>query len=127
MMKVQPQDMDEFEQYAERAASSFVYLTQDALGLEEDIIRRAGSHVGVATGLVTLLRGTYHHVHAHKQWYLPADLCAEKGLDVHAIAEGSMTEQQQRTLADIVYEVAAQAHAHLDEGAKLLSQVQPSQ
>src|SRR3546814_9915901 len=61
MMNAQPQDMAELEQYAERAASSLVYLTQDALGLEEDIIRRAGSHVGVATGLVTLLRGTYHH------------------------------------------------------------------
>jgi phytoene/squalene synthetase len=126
MMNVQPQNMDELEQYAERASSSLIYLTQDAMGLEDDTVRRAGSHVGVATGLVTLLRGTYHHVHANKQWYLPADLCAAKGLDMDSIAHGVVDERQQHALADIVYEVAAQAHAHLDAGAKLLAQVQPS-
>ncbi len=53
--------MDELENYAEFGHSSILYLLLEVLGINNEQIQYAASHLGVSSGIVTLLRGYSHH------------------------------------------------------------------
>lgn len=53
--------MDDLENYAEYGHSSILYLLLEVLGINNDQIQIAASHLGVSSGIVTLLRGYAHH------------------------------------------------------------------
>jgi UDP-N-acetylmuramate-alanine ligase len=53
--------MDDLENYAEFAHSSLLYLLLEVLGINNEQIQISASHVGVSSGIVTLLRGYAHH------------------------------------------------------------------
>ena len=123
--------MDDVELYAERASSSLFYLVQESLQISDEICRQAASHVGVAVGLCTLLRGTPYHIAAHSQTHLPAEILASKGITLQQLLLPAQMQKRtkeeqlslQEGLRDVVYEVAAQAHGHLQQGMGLLTQI----
>jgi NADH dehydrogenase [ubiquinone] 1 alpha subcomplex assembly factor 6 len=57
--------LDELEDFAEHTQSSMLYATLHTLKLtstnEDDNMAHAASHVGVSTGIVTLLRSIAYH------------------------------------------------------------------
>lgn len=56
------EDYNALEDYAEFSHSSIIYLLLEVLGYrEESPLMYAASHVGVASGLATLLRAHPHH------------------------------------------------------------------
>lgn len=48
---------DDLEDYAEKAHSSLIYLILQMMQIGQQDVHYVGSHVGVCTGIVTLLRG----------------------------------------------------------------------
>jgi len=57
----QPDTLDALENYAEEGHSSLHYLVLQSLGVSGEASEYAASHVGVASGLTTMLRGFPHH------------------------------------------------------------------
>ena len=53
--------MDALENYAEFSHSSINYLLLEVLGIHDEQMQYAASHVGVASGITVLLRGFAHH------------------------------------------------------------------
>lgn len=48
---------DDLEDYAEKAHSSLIYLILQMMQINQQDVHYVGSHIGVCTGIVTLLRG----------------------------------------------------------------------
>ena len=57
----QPDTLDALENYAEEGHSSVQYLVLQSLGVQDEASEYAASHVGVASGLTTTLRGFAYH------------------------------------------------------------------
>ncbi len=55
------EDMDALENYAEYSHSSINYLLLEVLGIHDEQMQYIASHVGVASGIMSLLRGFAHH------------------------------------------------------------------
>jgi phytoene synthase len=113
-----PADMAALTAYAEATAASLVHLALQALAADGGAARAAGRHVGIAWGLVGLLRAVPHHARAGRI-YLPADLNRAAGLDVWSLfAKGPVDG-----LAAVVAEVAGAAADHLARGRALAAEV----
>ncbi len=117
---VQPQTMAELEEYAEYTASSLLYLTLESLGVRHPTADHAASHAGKAVGIATLLRGTRFHA-SQQAVYVPLELQRAFKVNVNDILRGPSSPEAAQALADVFYEVAAQAHVHLEHARLLLS------
>lgn len=117
---VQPQTMAELEEYAEYTASSLLYLSLESLGVRHPTADHAASHAGKAVGIATLLRGTRYHA-SQQAVYVPLELQRAFKVNVNDILRGPATPEAAQALADVFYEVAAQAHVHLEHARTLLS------
>ncbi|XP_018618389.2 NADH dehydrogenase (ubiquinone) complex I, assembly factor 6 isoform X1 [Scleropages formosus] len=100
--------LQELESYSENTQSSLLYLLLECLGVRDIQADHAASHVGKAQGIVTCLRATPYHSRRRKV-YLPMDICMLHGASQEDFIRGS-GEQRVR---DVVYDVASQAHVHL--------------
>lgn len=65
--------MYKYFRYAEYTASSLLYLTLEAMGIRDATADHAASHIGKATGIVTILRGTRYHAN-NGTLYIPLDI-----------------------------------------------------
>lgn len=92
-----------------------------AAGVAHRDADHAGSHLGRAVGITTLLRGTAAHA-AARRCYLPVDLCAEARVSQEDVYAGVVSEG----LRDVVHKVASLAKGHLDEARKLAPRLPPS-
>lgn len=118
---VQPQTMAELEEYAECTQSSLLYLALEALGVRHPTADHAASHAGKAVGIATLLRGTRYHA-SQQALYVPLELQRAFKVSANDILRGPpATPEAQQALADVFYEVASQAHVHLEHARTLLS------
>ncbi|KAG6553222.1 hypothetical protein Mapa_004956 [Marchantia paleacea] len=113
-----PVSMAEVERYAENTASVLLYLTLEAAGIRSTAADHAASHIGKATGIGLLLRGTPVHG-SRRRTYIPIDIAAKHGLSQEDIYRG----QNREALADAVHEVASFANAHLVHARGLTSTV----
>src|SRR5262249_34745939 len=77
-----PASLAALEDYAAGTASPLVLLALEALGQRDDAAQAAGREIGIAYALAGLLRAVSFHAQA-RRLYLPADLVAASGLDVH--------------------------------------------
>lgn len=142
-------DLDAMENYAEDTSSSLLYLTLDALQVPRDYnssIYRAASHAGVAIGITTALRGLPYLL-SKGEVRLPQsemiahrlsreDIMASFPVLSPAVVAKSMknagktpdpnafnfTEAQKdkaKDVVDLIYNVASQAHGHLEKSREL--------
>ncbi|XP_057689220.1 NADH dehydrogenase (ubiquinone) complex I, assembly factor 6 isoform X2 [Corythoichthys intestinalis] len=101
-------NLQELESYAENAQSPLFYLLLESLGVKDVHADHAASHVGKAHGIVTCLRAT-PHLSARRRVYLPLDICMLHG----ASQEDFIRRSQEQHVRDVVYDIASQAHIHL--------------
>jgi len=112
--------LDDLEDYAEGAHSSILYLLLQVLGVQSRTADYVASHVGVCSGLATLLRGTAFHA-SKGAIYIPREIAGRVNLVDHVLIKGPQTESEAKALQEAVFDVAAQAHGHLDKARLLLS------
>jgi len=122
---IQPTTMAELEDYAEHTASSLLYLTLESLGVRHQTADHAASHVGKATGITTLLRATKYHA-AQQSLYIPLELQREFKVNVNDILRGPQSPEAIQALSDVFFEVATQAHLHLEHAREMLASTPPS-
>ncbi|XP_061531714.1 NADH dehydrogenase (ubiquinone) complex I, assembly factor 6 isoform X3 [Phycodurus eques] len=101
-------NLQELESYAENAQSPLLYLLLESLGVKDVHADHAASHVGKAHGIVTCLRATPHHS-GRRRVYLPLDICMLHGVS----QEDFIRRSREQDVRDVVYDVASQAHVHL--------------
>ena len=120
----QPQTLDQLEDYAEHGHSSILYLILESLGIQDKSAEYAASHIGVSSGIATILRGFPHHI-SYGKVYIPRDIQESKILRLKSIFQGPDSDDQAKALRDCVFEVASQANGHLEKGKELQLQCDP--
>ncbi|XP_034409122.1 NADH dehydrogenase (ubiquinone) complex I, assembly factor 6 isoform X2 [Cyclopterus lumpus] len=98
--------------------SSLVYLLLECLGLRNVHADHAASHIGKAQGIVTCLRATPYHS-SRRKVYLPMDVCMLHGASQEDFIRGS----REQKVRDVVYDIASQAHVHLQHARSFSSNV----
>ncbi|XP_048363936.1 NADH dehydrogenase (ubiquinone) complex I, assembly factor 6 [Sphaerodactylus townsendi] len=102
-------NINELETYAENTQSSLLYLTLETLGVKDIHSDHAASHIGKAQGIVTCLRATPYHASKGKV-FLPMDICM-----LHNVSqEDFIRHKQEQKVKDVIYDLASQAHVHLE-------------
>uniref|UniRef100_A0A670KEE0 NADH:ubiquinone oxidoreductase complex assembly factor 6 n=1 Tax=Podarcis muralis TaxID=64176 RepID=A0A670KEE0_PODMU len=102
-------DIGELEAYAENTQSAILYLTLEMLGVKDLHADHAASHIGKAQGIVTCLRATPFHASRGKV-FLPMDICMLHGVS----QEDFIRRNQEKKMRDVIYDIASQAHVHLE-------------
>ncbi|KAJ7985496.1 hypothetical protein DPEC_G00352630 [Dallia pectoralis] len=101
-------NLQELEAYSENTQSSLLYLLLESLGVKDVHADHAASHIGKAQGIVTCLRATPYHS-SRRKVYLPMDICILHGASQEDFIRGS----REQNVRDVVYDIASQAHVHL--------------
>lgn len=155
----QPESLDDLENYAEHGHSSILYALLETMDIRDEEANFMASHVGVASGLTTLLRGFPHHTSkvcgpthtycnyisphvltrnlsllhfpppthplpphdSQRQIYIPAETMRKHALTAGQLLSASpqRTVEVQTALQNCVFDVASQAHGHLDRAREL--------
>ncbi|KAM4568656.1 NADH dehydrogenase (ubiquinone) complex I, assembly factor 6 [Fundulus diaphanus] len=102
-------NLQELEKYSENTQSSLLYLLLECLGVKNVHADHAASHIGKAQGIVTCLRATPYHS-SRRKVYLPMDICMLHGASQEDFIRGS----REKNVRDVVYDIASQAHVHLE-------------
>ncbi|CAG8519717.1 682_t:CDS:2 [Ambispora gerdemannii] len=110
----------DLESYGENIASCLLYLQLELLGIKNIQADHAASHIGKATGIVTILRA-FPYLVSKKRMYLPADTMAKFKISEEAIFREGPTV---KGLDDAVFEVATIAHDHLLTARSFLPDIQ---
>ncbi|XP_065524697.1 NADH dehydrogenase (ubiquinone) complex I, assembly factor 6 isoform X2 [Lathamus discolor] len=105
-------NIQELEKYAENTQSALLYLTLEMLGVRNVNADHAASHIGKAQGIVTCLRATPYHCTRQKV-FLPMDICMLHGVSQEDFIRG----KQEKNVRDVIYDIASQAHIHLEHVA----------
>jgi len=123
--------MVELEKFGEATASSLLYLSLECGNIRDSAAEHAASHLGKALAITTFLRGTPQNALKRKA-YLPLQALAHKELPLEKVfrhfdpdAENLDTDEEQQ-LADVVFEVASVAKAHIQTARNLASSVPPA-
>ena len=103
-----PANLGALVDYAEGTSSTLVLLALEALGSREPEAIEAGRQVGIAWALVGLMRAVPFHARA-RRLYLPADMCAEAGLDIGELFELRTSPQA----CAVIERLAQTARRHL--------------
>jgi len=112
---------DDLENYAELAHSSLAYLLLELLGLKEDMeLQYAASHIGVSTGLISLLRSYPYHA-SMGVCYFPHSLLQQFQMKENTAIRGPpTTPEEKKQFEDITHDMASQAYAHINTGKQQL-------
>ncbi|WAR18239.1 NDUF6-like protein [Mya arenaria] len=100
--------LKEVEDAAENTVSSLNYLLLQSAGVADLNADHAASHLGRCQGLVTLLRATHYHASRNKV-YIPTELLLKHNVSQEQIYRQSNEDNVQ----DLIYDIASQAHIHL--------------
>ncbi|XP_028836457.1 NADH dehydrogenase (ubiquinone) complex I, assembly factor 6 isoform X2 [Denticeps clupeoides] len=111
-------NLQELETYAEQVQSSLLYLLLETLGVRDVHADHAASHIGKAQGIVTCLRATPFHSR-HRKVFLPMDICMLHGASQEDFIRGS----REQNVKDVVYDIASQAHVHLQHARSFCKNV----
>ncbi|XP_055489679.1 NADH dehydrogenase (ubiquinone) complex I, assembly factor 6 isoform X2 [Leucoraja erinacea] len=111
-------NIQELEASAENTQSSFIYLLLEVLGVRDIHADHAASHIGKAQGIVTCLRAAPHHSMRRKV-YLPLDICLLHGASQEDFIRGNRGKH----VRDVVFDVASQAHVHLEHARSFCKNV----
>ncbi|XP_075684148.1 NADH dehydrogenase (ubiquinone) complex I, assembly factor 6 isoform X1 [Rhinoderma darwinii] len=111
-------NLKELETYAENTQSSLLYLTLETLGIRDVHADHAASHIGKAQGVITCLRAAPFHS-SRRQVFLPVDICILHGASQEDFIRGS----QERNVKDVIFDIASQAHVHLEHARSFQNKV----
>lgn len=111
--------IQELEEYSEKSNSALYYLILQGLGSENLHADHAASHVGKAEGIIKALRGVPHNA-TNRRVFLPQDIMMKHGVSQEDVIRGS----QEQNLKDTVYDIASQAHQHVEHARSLMKDVQ---
>ncbi|XP_069587787.1 NADH dehydrogenase (ubiquinone) complex I, assembly factor 6 isoform X1 [Ranitomeya imitator] len=111
-------NLQELETYAENTQSSLLYLTLETLGVRDVHADHAASHIGKAQGIITCLRAVPFHS-SKRQVFLPVDICILHGASQEDFIRGS----QERNVKDVIFDIASQAHVHLEHARSFQNKV----
>ena len=120
-----PETLADLENYSELAHSSILYLLLQIMNIDNRNAEFVASHVGVCSGLVTLLRGTAFHAN-EGNIYIPRETANRFNLIDRVVMRGPTNEQEIEALRESIYDTASQAHAHLDRARVLMRQCSSS-
>ncbi|XP_052002486.1 NADH dehydrogenase (ubiquinone) complex I, assembly factor 6-like [Xyrauchen texanus] len=81
----------------------------DRSGVKNVHADHAASHIGKAQGILTCLRATPYNS-SRRKVYLPMDICMLHGASQEDFLRGS----KDQNVRDVVYDIASQAHVHLE-------------
>ncbi|XP_037532488.1 NADH dehydrogenase (ubiquinone) complex I, assembly factor 6 [Nematolebias whitei] len=102
-------NIQELETYSENTQSSLLYLLLECLGVKNVHADHAASHIGKAQGIVMCLRAIPFHS-SRRKVYLPMDICMLHGTSQEDFIRGS----REQNVRDVIYDIASQAHVHLE-------------
>lgn len=106
----QPATIDSLELYAEGTQTAMYNLILQAMGeFEAEQNVKAASHVGQATGLLLLLKGTRAHARRNRV-YIPKNIATANKLSLGELVKCHPSQE----LSQCVYEVAMEAKRHLE-------------
>ncbi|KAM4906566.1 NADH dehydrogenase (ubiquinone) complex I, assembly factor 6 isoform 4-T7 [Sylvia borin] len=111
-------NIQELETYAENTQSALLYLTLETLGVRDIHADHAASHIGKAQGIVTCLRATPYHC-TRRKVFLPMDICMLHGVSQEDFIRG----KQEKNVRDVIYDIASQAHIHLEHARSFSKKV----
>ncbi|XP_062847349.1 NADH dehydrogenase (ubiquinone) complex I, assembly factor 6 isoform X2 [Trichomycterus rosablanca] len=111
-------NLQELESYSENTQSSLFYLMLETLGVKNVHADHAASHIGKAQGIVTCLRAIPYHSQRRKV-YLPMDICMLHGASQEDFIRGS----REQNVRDVGYDIASQAHLHLQHARSFIKNV----
>ncbi|XP_053324237.1 NADH dehydrogenase (ubiquinone) complex I, assembly factor 6 [Spea bombifrons] len=111
--------LTELETYAENTQSSLLYLTLETLGVKDIHADHAASHIGKAQGIITCLRAVPYHS-SRRQVFLPVDICMLHGASQEDFIRGN----QEKNVKDVIFDIAGQAHVHLEHARSFKEKVQ---
>ncbi|CAN9513892.1 unnamed protein product [Ophioblennius macclurei] len=114
-------NLQELEAYSENTQSSLLYLLLECLGVKSVHADHAASHIGKAHGIVTCLRATPYNS-SRRKVYLPMDICMLHGASQEDFIRGS----QEPNIREVVYDIASQAHVHLEHARSFSHTVPPA-
>lgn len=114
-------NLQELETYSENTQSSLLYLLLESLGVKDVHADHAASHIGKAQGIVTCLRATPYNS-SRRKVYLPMDVCMLHGASQEDFIRGS----REQNVRDVVYDIASQAHVHLQHARSFSRNVPPA-
>ncbi|KAM4688563.1 NADH dehydrogenase (ubiquinone) complex I, assembly factor 6 [Discoglossus pictus] len=112
-------NLQELESYSENTQSSLLYLTLESLDVKDVHADHAASHIGKAQGIITCLRAVPYHS-SRRQVFLPIDICMLHGASQEDFIRGS----QERNVKDVIFDIASQAHVHLEHARSFRGKVQ---
>ncbi|KAM7421616.1 hypothetical protein PAMA_015661 [Pampus argenteus] len=116
-------NLQELETYSENTQSSLIYLLLECLGVKNVHADHAASHIGKAQGIVTCLRATPYHS-SRRKVYLPMDICMLHGASQEDFIRGSREpSSREPSIRDVAYDIASQAHVHLEHARSFSHQV----
>jgi NADH dehydrogenase [ubiquinone] 1 alpha subcomplex assembly factor 6 len=101
-----PASLAALETYLEKTSSRLLDLQLEILGVEAPAAFEAARHVGIAWGLIGLVRALPFHA-AQGRLYLPADLMAAAGVDRDAL-KGGRTSAAVATVVRRLSDLAAE-------------------
>uniref|UniRef100_A0A671VIG4 NADH dehydrogenase (ubiquinone) complex I, assembly factor 6 n=1 Tax=Sparus aurata TaxID=8175 RepID=A0A671VIG4_SPAAU len=111
-------NLQELEAYSENTQSSLIYLLLECLGVKDVHADHAASHIGKAQGIVTSLRATPYHS-SRRKVYLPMDICMLHGASQEDFIRGN----REQNVRDVTYDIASQAHVHLQHARSFSNSV----
>ncbi|EPS37374.1 hypothetical protein H072_8936 [Dactylellina haptotyla CBS 200.50] len=115
-------NIDALESYSESTYSSLHYLSLEALNYRSTNLDHVASHIGKASGITAVLRGTPLLAapgpnSTHAAVLLPVDVCVKHGLrQEDVIRYGGSAEG----LKDVIFEIATRANDHLITAREML-------
>jgi len=115
-----PDSISDLEDYGENGHSSILYLLLEMMGIKDESSFYAASHVGVSSGIVTLLRGHLFHI-GNANIYIPKDLMTKYSINTKTILSGPNVAEQHECVKKALFDIASQAYGHIDMANKLLS------
>eukprot|EP00741_Cyanophora_paradoxa_P007388 tig00001127_g7147.t1 len=114
----QPVSVEDLEAYAENTASSLAYLALETCGVRNVHADHAASHLGKASGLVSLIRGTPFHA-SKGRIYIPRALCAKYDVKPEDVKGGKSPPNVREAL----FELASRANSHLQKARAMAGSV----
>ncbi|KAI9026173.1 isoprenoid synthase domain-containing protein [Hyaloraphidium curvatum] len=106
----------DMEKYCENTSSALLYLHLDSLGVKNSLADHAASHLGKASGIATLLKGTPYQA-KERRVYLPGEILSKHGVSQEDLYRSG---PDAKGLADSVFDIATIANNHAQTARKLM-------
>ncbi|XP_066596042.1 NADH dehydrogenase (ubiquinone) complex I, assembly factor 6 isoform X2 [Prorops nasuta] len=103
-------DMRAIENYAEQTVSSIYYLLLEAAEITNVNADHIASHLGKAHGITNLIRSIPYNC-LRREICLPQDILLKHGVSSEAVLQGKFN----KSLSDVIFDVASNAKLHLDK------------